>query len=147
MSGCFCLESWLSPPPVQNRGQQELVLSDVAVVRDPAAVAALPETAVDAALLPPILIDSGNPGQRDPQRIAKVVTRIAGLRKIDHLIVTHYHGDHYGGAATLAKLVPIGTIHDNGVFDGMGLHLSTSTQKIARPVVFVKYLSWRASRA
>jgi beta-lactamase superfamily II metal-dependent hydrolase len=61
-----------------------------------------------------LLIDSGNPGTRDPGRIVEVLTKVAGLRKIDHLVVTHYHGDHFGGAATLAKLVPIGTVYDNG---------------------------------
>ena len=66
-----------------------------------------------------VLIDSGNPGQRDPQRIAKVATEVADLRRIDHLIVTHYHRDHFGGASTLAKLMPIGIVHDNGKFDGM----------------------------
>lgn len=66
-----------------------------------------------------VLIDSGNPGQRDPQRIAKVATEVAGLRRIDHLITTHYHRDHFGGASTLAKLLPIGIVHDNGKFAGM----------------------------
>lgn len=66
-----------------------------------------------------ILIDSGNPGVRDPQRIAKVATEIAGLRRIDHLITTHYHGDHFGGAATLAGLLPIGNVYDNGEFEGL----------------------------
>lgn len=61
-----------------------------------------------------LLVDSGNPGTRDPGRIVEVLTKVAGLRKIDHLVVTHYHGDHFGGAATLAKLVPIGTVYDNG---------------------------------
>ena len=53
-----------------------------------------------------VLIDSGNPGLRDPQRIVRVATQVAGLRKIDHYITTHYHGDHFGGAPTLAKLLP-----------------------------------------
>lgn len=66
-----------------------------------------------------ILIDSGNPGQRDPQRIVKVATGVAGLRRIDHLIITHYHRDHFGGASTLAKLMPIGIVHDNGKFADM----------------------------
>ncbi len=66
-----------------------------------------------------ILIDSGNPGQRDPQRIVKVATKEAGLRRIDHLVTTHYHRDHFGGASTLAKLMPIGIVYDNGEFDGM----------------------------
>ena len=66
-----------------------------------------------------VLIDSGNPGQRDPQRIVKVANGVAGLRRIDHLITTHYHRDHFGGASTLAKLMPIGIVHDNGEFEGM----------------------------
>lgn len=63
-----------------------------------------------------ILIDTGNPGRRDPNRIFDVAARIAGLRKIDHLIVTHYHGDHFGGAAALSSILPIGILHDNGTF-------------------------------
>ncbi len=66
-----------------------------------------------------ILIDTGNPGVRDPDRIVQVAGKLAGLRKIDHLIVTHYHRDHYGGAALLSQLMPIGTVYDNGDFDGM----------------------------
>jgi beta-lactamase superfamily II metal-dependent hydrolase len=66
-----------------------------------------------------ILVDSGNPGRRDPDRILQVVTKVAGLRQIDHLVVTHYHGDHYGGAADLSGLLPIKTVYDNGLWDGM----------------------------
>lgn len=66
-----------------------------------------------------VLVDAGNPGRRDADRIVHVVTKIAGLRQIDHLITTHYHGDHYGGASSLSALVPIRTVHDNGTFDGM----------------------------
>jgi beta-lactamase superfamily II metal-dependent hydrolase len=66
-----------------------------------------------------ILIDTGNPGQRDPQRIARVVTQVAGLRKIDRVVTTHYHRDHFGGLATLAKLIPIGSVYDNGEFVDM----------------------------
>ena len=62
-----------------------------------------------------ILIDTGNPGTRDAGRFHKVATKEAGLKKIDHLITTHFHGDHYGGAAMLANLMPIGTVHDNGI--------------------------------
>lgn len=66
-----------------------------------------------------VLIDTGNPGVRDPNRIVRVATQVAKLRKIDHLITTHYHRDHYGGAALLSTLLPIGTVYDNGVFDQM----------------------------
>ena len=66
-----------------------------------------------------ILVDTGNPGLRDPNRIIQVVTREAKLRRIDHLVVTHYHRDHYGGAETLSRQIPIGTVWDNGKFEGM----------------------------
>jgi beta-lactamase superfamily II metal-dependent hydrolase len=65
-----------------------------------------------------VLVDTGNPGLRDAQRIFDVATRVAGLRQIDHLLITHYHGDHFGGAATLSELLPIKTVYDNGQFEG-----------------------------
>lgn len=65
-----------------------------------------------------VLVDTGNPGRRDPERIFKAVTA-AGKRRIDHLVVTHYHSDHFGGAAPLSELLPIGTVYDNGEFEGM----------------------------
>ncbi len=66
-----------------------------------------------------VLIDSGNPGRRDPERILKVVTEVAGMKGIDHLITTHYHGDHFGGSITLSELLPIRHLYDNGKFEGM----------------------------
>jgi beta-lactamase superfamily II metal-dependent hydrolase len=62
-----------------------------------------------------ILIDTGNPGGRDPQRIAHIAKDIAGLTRIDHVIITHFHADHFGGLAELAALMPIGTLHDKGI--------------------------------
>ena len=62
-----------------------------------------------------ILVDSGNPFERDPGRIHKVATEVAGLKKIDHLVTTHFHADHFGGAAELSALIPIGQVHDNGI--------------------------------
>jgi glyoxylase-like metal-dependent hydrolase (beta-lactamase superfamily II) len=64
-----------------------------------------------------ILIDTGNPGVRDPDRIVNVAAKVAKLQKIDHLVTTHYHTDHFGGAAAVSKVLPIGTVHDNGEFD------------------------------
>ena len=65
-----------------------------------------------------ILVDTGNPGGRDPQRIQKVATEVAGLTKIDHVIITHFHADHFGGLAELATLMPIGTLYDKGIPEG-----------------------------
>ncbi|WP_373057835.1 ComEC/Rec2 family competence protein [Gemmatimonas sp.] len=65
------------------------------------------------------LIDAGFPGDgtfasqpgppalaRDAQRIL-AVARMAGVRQIDHLMVTHYHADHMGGVIELSQLLPI----------------------------------------
>lgn len=62
-----------------------------------------------------VLIDSGNPGGRDAPRIHHTATQVAGLKKIDHYITTHFHRDHFGGAAELAALMPIGRVYDNGL--------------------------------
>jgi competence protein ComEC len=62
-----------------------------------------------------VLIDTGNPGRRDSGRIHQVATQAAGLKQIDHLMVTHFHGDHFGGAAELAQLIPIRNVYDNGI--------------------------------
>ena len=61
-----------------------------------------------------VLIDTGMPGERDPQRIFKA-SKEAGIEQIDHLITTHFHIDHFGGAADLGKLMPIVNVWDNGI--------------------------------
>jgi competence protein ComEC len=66
-----------------------------------------------------VLIDTGNAGHRDPDRIAQTAAREAGLRQLDHVIITHYHTDHFGGAAKLHEILPIKHLHDNGTFEGL----------------------------
>src|SRR5262245_9660655 len=62
-----------------------------------------------------VLIDAGWGGfdGRDAKRIQQAM-RQAGITAIDHLVVTHYHRDHYGGVAELAGLVPIKRFYDHG---------------------------------
>jgi beta-lactamase superfamily II metal-dependent hydrolase len=63
-----------------------------------------------------LLIDTGNGGAaaaRDAGRILEA-TKAAGLTRIDHLIITHWHGDHYGGLAELAARIPITEFIDHG---------------------------------
>jgi len=60
-----------------------------------------------------VLEDTGNPGERDLSRILEVIG-VAGVKKIDYLISTHYHQDHVGGLTALAAKVPIAHFLDHG---------------------------------
>ena len=60
-----------------------------------------------------VLIDTGNPGARDGDRIMEMIAG-AGVNKIDYLISTHYHTDHIGGLTALAKRISIGHYMDHG---------------------------------
>ncbi len=63
-----------------------------------------------------LLMDTGNvpPGAvRDAGRIM-AAAKDAGLKQIDHLIITHWHGDHFGGLAELAPQIPIKEFIDHG---------------------------------
>ncbi len=62
-----------------------------------------------------VLIDSGNPGGRDAGRIHQTAAQVAGLKRLDHYLTTHFHTDHFGGAAELAELMPIANVWDNGI--------------------------------
>src|SRR5438552_16143390 len=62
-----------------------------------------------------VLIDCGNPGKRDAERIHQVATQQAGLKAIDHLAITHWHVDHYGGVGRLTELMPVHHFWDRGV--------------------------------
>jgi competence protein ComEC len=61
-----------------------------------------------------LLEDTGNPGGRDTDRIMEVI-KSAGVTQLDHVILTHYHVDHVGGLAELAKRIPIKHYIDHGV--------------------------------
>ncbi len=60
-----------------------------------------------------LLVDTGNPGTRDTDRIMLALDD-AGVKQIDHLVLTHYHGDHIGGLAELSKRIPIKRFYDHG---------------------------------
>src|SRR5262249_14289742 len=62
-----------------------------------------------------VLIDCGNPGSRAAERVHKVATEVAGLKAIDHLAITHWHLDHYGGVGRLAQLMPVLHYYDRGI--------------------------------
>lgn len=63
-----------------------------------------------------LLVDTGNGGNsagRDAGRI-RAAMNAAGIEGIDHLVTTHWHGDHFGGLAELARQVEIGHYIDHG---------------------------------
>jgi beta-lactamase superfamily II metal-dependent hydrolase len=62
-----------------------------------------------------LLIDSGWPGNnyRDANRIASVAKQ-AGVRRIDYVLITHYHDDHVGGVPQLVDRIAVGTFIDHG---------------------------------
>lgn len=63
-----------------------------------------------------LLIDTGNAGAAAARDAGRIVEAIhdAGIEQIDHLITTHWHGDHFGGMAELARQVPIREFIDHG---------------------------------
>lgn len=60
-----------------------------------------------------VLIDTGNPGERDVGRIMDMIAA-AGVTKIDYLLSTHYHTDHVGGLTELVKRIPVAHFMDHG---------------------------------
>jgi competence protein ComEC len=76
-----------------------------------------------------LLVDTANrtPDDRDAQRIF-AAAQLAGIKKIDVLLTTHFHGDHIGAMPALAKLIPIEMYMDHG-----------ESVEIARPNVATAY--------
>lgn len=62
-----------------------------------------------------MLVDTGWAGfnGRDAGRIA-AAAKHAGVKKIDYLVITHYHADHVGGVPQLAAKLPVRNFVDHG---------------------------------
>ena len=62
-----------------------------------------------------MLVDTGWPDNngRDADRIV-AVAKLAGIKKIDTVVLTHYHDDHTGGVPQLVERIPVGTFVDHG---------------------------------
>jgi len=59
------------------------------------------------------LLPSPDGAKNSADRIA-ATARALGVKKLDYVIITHYHMDHVGGVVDLAKRIPIGTFIDHG---------------------------------
>src|SRR5436853_53426 len=55
-----------------------------------------------------MLIDTGWPGNggRDADRIV-AAAKLEGLKRIDSLLITHFHTDHVGGIQQLIERIPV----------------------------------------
>ena len=62
-----------------------------------------------------MLVDTGWGGhnRRDADRIL-AAAKAAGVKRIDYLVITHYHSDHVGGVPQLAEKMPIVNFVDHG---------------------------------
>ena len=62
-----------------------------------------------------LLVDTGWPynAYRDANRIV-AAAKMAKVKKIDYVLITHFHTDHVGGVPQLAAKMPVGTFIDHG---------------------------------
>src|SRR3954462_12304705 len=94
-----------------------------------------------------VLIDTGNGGaaaSRDGDRIL-AAARDAGVTQVDHLITTHWHGDHFGAMEYVSLRLPIKHYIDHGalieapgpgnafVRDGYPVLYAKATHTVAKP--------------
>jgi competence protein ComEC len=90
-----------------SRATGALTLYLVDVEGGQATVLALPNGQV-------LVVDSGNPGPRDGERLLAVLRDELGASTVDYLLITHYHGDHVGGVPYLASHIPVAQYFDHG---------------------------------
>ena len=106
-----------------------------------------------------LLIDTGNgdtAAERDGSRIV-AAAKDAGVTRIDHLITTHWHGDHFGAMEFVASRLPIKHYIDHGasveppaagnafVREGYPALYAKATHSVATPgdKISVAGLDWR----
>jgi beta-lactamase superfamily II metal-dependent hydrolase len=60
-----------------------------------------------------LMFDTGQAGDKYVDRIMKVI-RLAGLKQLDYVVVSHYDWDHYATVPALSEKIPIRNFVDHG---------------------------------
>src|SRR5437879_6073403 len=85
-----------------------------------------------------LLFDTGTGDAKKVQadRISAAI-KDAGVQQLDHVIISHYHGDHVGNATELAARLPIRNWYDHGAY--------TVEHQPGRVTGFLNWLQTRAT--
>jgi competence protein ComEC len=106
--GCALAALPLAPRAVAQNKSGSLLIYAIDVEHGQATLLVSPSKAS-------LLVDTGWPGNggRDAERIAAAM-KDAGITKIDHVLITHFHVDHVGGVPNLVQKVQVGEFIDHG---------------------------------
>ena len=89
------------------------------------------------------------PPPPSPSSAERIVAALnaAGVRKLDYLLLSHYHIDHIGGALELMKRIPIGTVIDHGPNrEELPADASERQKSFSPAVTYPRYLAAIGSR-
>jgi len=88
-----------------------------------------------------MLVDAGWPGHdgRDAARIV-AAAKLAGLKRIDYFLLTHYHADHVAGLPQLAERFPIVTFIDHGPNTETGKQAERFSAEYAKVIAGHKHI-------
>jgi competence protein ComEC len=115
------LAASVSTQDANGHGNLRIVMIDAeggaaSLFVDPAGISLLVDTGWGTNA-PPAAPQNGAPAPAAPaptaDRILAAAARL-GLRKIDYVLITHYHADHVGGVLDVLAKIPVGTFIDHG---------------------------------
>ena len=90
-----------------------------------------------------LVIDTGNPGMRDGDRMLAVLQGELGATQIDYLIITHYDSDHVGGVPYIAARIGIENFFDHGAANAPAQYVALANAGTRRTLAAGDVLSLR----
>jgi len=108
LPACCLALPLLQPASAQTASPEHLLIYSIDVEGGQATLLVAPSGSS-------LLIDTGwpTPDGRDTARIQQAM-KDAGVTRLDHVLITHFHHDHVGGVPELVKRVPVGEFLDHG---------------------------------